>query len=145
MGDRNRRHEPGILQQVDTPLNLYNRPANRFVAGFLGSPEMNFLEGRVVARDGDLWLETESLRLPLSELNLHREWSGRQVTLGIRPEHILKCESGPDGSSSLVQLEIEVEVVEPMGSSVLLYLRPAPIRCWRSGGLKRRASPHPKG
>ena len=123
MGHRIAVMNQGVLQQVDTPLNLYNRPANRFVAGFLGSPEMNFLEGRVAARDGELWLETESLRLPLSELNLHRDWSGRQVTLGIRPEHILKCGSGSDGSSSLVRLEIEVEVVEPMGSSVLLYLK----------------------
>ena len=123
MGHRIAVMNQGILQQVDTPLNLYNRPANRFVAGFLGSPEMNFLEGRVAAREGELWLETESLRLPLSELNLHRDWSGRQVALGIRPEHILKCGAGPDGNSRLVRLEIEVEVVEPMGSSVLLYLK----------------------
>ena len=123
MGDRIAVMNQGILQQVDTPLNLYNRPANRFVAGFMGSPEMNFLEGQVAARGGELWLETASLRLPLSGLNLDQAWSGRQVTLGIRPEHILQCGARPSGSASLVPLEIEVEVVEPMGSSVLLYLR----------------------
>ena len=123
MGDRIAVMNQGILQQVDAPLRLYNRPANRFVAGFLGSPEMNFLEGEVAALKGELWLETRSLRLPLSELNLHRDWSGRQVTLGIRPEHVLKGGPGFEGNSSLVRLEIEVEVVEPMGSSVLLYLK----------------------
>ena len=123
MGDRIAVMNRGILQQVDTPLNLYDRPANRFVAGFMGSPEMNFLDGQVAARGGELWLETASLRLPLSGLNLHQAWSGCQVTLGIRPEHILPCGARPSGSASLVPLEIEVEVVEPMGSSVLLYLR----------------------
>ena len=123
MGDRIAVMNRGVLQQVDTPLSLYNRPANRFVAGFLGSPEMNFLEGRVAARDGDLWLETQSLRLPLSELSLHRDWNGQQVTLGIRPEHILNGGPKSGGNSNLASLEIEVEVVEPMGSSVLLYLK----------------------
>ena len=123
MGDRIAVMNQGVLQQVDTPLNLYNRPANRFVAGFMGSPEMNFLEGRVAARGGELWLETESLRLPLAAFGLDRDWSGKRVTLGTRPEHILRDGTGPSGNSNLAPLEIEVEVVEPMGSSVLLYLK----------------------
>ena len=123
MGDRIAVMNQGVLQQVDSPLNLYHRPANRFVAGFLGSPEMNFLDGQVAARGSDLWLETESLELPLAGLNLNQDWNGRHVTLGIRPEHIFKYKAQASGNSRLVSLEIEVEVVESMGSSVLLYLK----------------------
>ena len=66
MGDRIAVMNQGIIQQIDTPLNLYNRPVNRFVAGFMGSPEMNFLEGRIEAQSRRLWLDTGSLRMPLA-------------------------------------------------------------------------------
>ena len=125
MGDRIAVMNQGIIQQIDTPLNLYNRPANRFVAGFLGSPEMNFLEGRVEAQGGKLWLDTGSLRLPLDWVELGQDQNviGRQVTLGIRPEHILESKPQTSGNSSVVTLEVEVEVAERMGSSTLLYLK----------------------
>lgn len=124
MGDRIAVMNQGIIQQIDTPLNLYNRPVNRFVAGFMGSPEMNFLEGRIEAQSRRLWLDTGSLRLPLAGVGLGqgRGLIGRQATLGIRPEHILEGKLPTAGNPGFVTVEVEVDVAEQMGSSVLLYL-----------------------
>ncbi len=111
-------HESRI-QQVDAPMALYARPANLFVATFLGSPAMNVLTGRLV-QEGGLVLDLgEDGRLPLGAAEARPEWLEREVSIGIRPEHLLPG----DGAASF---RPEVEVVEPVGSEVYANLRFGP-------------------
>ncbi|ATD67735.1 MULTISPECIES: sn-glycerol-3-phosphate ABC transporter ATP-binding protein UgpC [Luteimonas] len=108
----------GRIQQIDTPMALYERPANLFVATFLGSPAMNVLRGRL-ERDGRSWtLEAgDEVSLALGEAEFPPDWAGREVDLGIRPEHLLPAAAG---AASLAPV---VEVVEPVGSEVFANLR----------------------
>ena len=104
----------GRVQQIDTPMALYDRPANLFVAGFLGSPAMNVLRGRLRASDG-LHLETAPGEgVPLAGATVPQAWLDRDVVLGVRPEHLLPVDG--DG------LEARVEVVEAVGSEAYLHL-----------------------
>lgn len=105
----------GEIQQIDTPMNLYERPANLFVATFLGSPAMNVLRGRLARVDGWVLLLGDGSRLALGEAALEAAMDGREVALGIRPEHLRRGEGG--GFAPVV------EVVEPVGSDVFVNLR----------------------
>lgn len=96
----------GLVEQVGAPLDLYDRPANRFVAGFIGSPAMNFLPGKV---DGARVSIGSGFEIPVSG-NL----GARDVVVGIRPEHL---EIADDG------FEAEVVVIEPTGSETQLFAR----------------------
>jgi multiple sugar transport system ATP-binding protein len=117
----------GRLQQVDTPLTIYHSPANQFVAGFVGSPPMNFVTGSV-SSDGVLCIESSALgRLP--DLDL-RPYAGQTVTVGIRPEdvqlipeRITPASLGTIGENAVTDLKAIVQVVEQLGSSILAYLR----------------------
>ena len=126
MGDRIAVMNDGSVQQVDTPLNLYDYPTNRFVAGFIGSPGMNFVEGRITSEaGGNLVFEQDGLRLPLGRSQEER-LSGhddRPVVFGIRPEDIHDVESAARTDKTTAPLTATVEVVEPMGSEVFLNLR----------------------
>src|SRR5262249_53189897 len=104
----------GVLQQVADPHTLYHRPANRFVAGFIGSPPMNFLDARV-EEGGTVALAGESLA-PAPAPNTFAARRGRTVTLGVRPED-LTLEAGGAGGS----LPATLEVREPLGNESLLY------------------------
>lgn len=112
----------GVIQQFDAPQVIYNRPVNRFVAGFLGSPGMNFLEGQI-ERDGPDWrFNADGLSVPLSTYafgdGAARPTPG-EAALGIRPEHVgLNSGDGWPLSAPAV-----VEVVEPMGSDTLVWLK----------------------
>ena len=107
----------GRIQQIDTPMVLYQRPANRFVATFLGSPAMNLLRGKVTQEGrGQVFDLGGGLRLPLPDGDVPTEWIGRELDLGIRPEHLLRDDT-QDGFVPVV------EVVEPVGSEVLVNLR----------------------
>ncbi|PWK86832.1 ABC transporter ATP-binding protein [Fulvimonas soli] len=107
----------GRIQQIDTPMNLYRRPANLFVAGFLGSPAMNFLRG-TLRRDGGWRLETPHGALALGEPPAApAAWAGREVVVGVRPEDL---EPAPAAEAVLAA---RVEVVEPVGNEVFLNLR----------------------
>ncbi|NYZ63080.1 ABC transporter ATP-binding protein [Luteimonas deserti] len=111
----------GEIQQIDAPMALYERPANLFVATFLGSPSMNVLRGDLV-RHGRLWqFETsDDLRLRFGEAGLPDAWDGRTVDIGIRPEHLV-----PVGTAEATLAPV-VEVVEPVGSEVFVNLRLGP-------------------
>ncbi|HEX5951777.1 MAG TPA: sn-glycerol-3-phosphate ABC transporter ATP-binding protein UgpC [Rhodanobacteraceae bacterium] len=113
----------GEIQQIDTPMRLYEQPANLFVAGFLGSPAMNFFRGRL--RDDALALEMENASLPLEGLHAPclplDALRGCEVVLGLRPEH-LQC-GGTEASASATQFDATLEVVEPVGNEVFLNLR----------------------
>jgi len=103
----------GLVEQIGAPLELYDRPANRFVAGFIGSPAMNFIEGTVRTTAGIRAVETPGgARLPLHPGT--PEGDGRAVIYGIRPEHL---EIASDG------FEAEVVVIEPTGSETQLFAR----------------------
>ncbi|MDR7439115.1 MAG: ABC transporter ATP-binding protein [Armatimonadota bacterium] len=125
MGDRIVVLREGVVQQVDTPLNLYHRPANMFVAGFIGSPSMNFIPGRLVRQDTAFLFDAGSWRVAIPQnLTTYIEpWEGREVILGIRPEHIedaaLRNGALPPHFATL---RAKVEVHEPLGSDVILYL-----------------------
>ncbi len=123
MGDRIVVMRDGRIHQIDTPLTLYNNPVNQFVAGFIGSPSMNFLKG-TLEDDGDGLVFNEGcIRIPVysGHQDSLRSYAGREVTLGLRPEDLHDVsEIGPNMETSPVGAR--VEVVEPMGSEVLLYL-----------------------
>ena len=123
MGDRIVVMRDGVVQQIDTPLALYNHPRNKFVAGFIGSPSMNFIEGKIVRADG-LWFDEGGFRVPVSP-ERQDDLAGyvdRPVILGIRPEHI-SLPRGGVATASAGRVRTVVEVVEPMGSELYLYLR----------------------
>jgi len=107
----------GEIQQIDTPMALYERPANLFVAGFLGSPAMNVLQGRLVQAEGLALELEEGLRLPLGDARIDPAWLDREISVGIRPESLQPGAAGPGG------FEAVVEVVEPVGNEVFLNLR----------------------
>ena len=105
----------GVAEQIDTPLAVYSHPASRFVAGFIGSPAMNFLEATLTEDGGHLGLTTGD-RLTLD----HRPdglGGGQNVTLGLRPEDLLLCQA-PEAS-----LHLQVEMVEPLGADTLVHGR----------------------
>ena len=105
----------GKLQQFDTPMNIYNRPANRFVAEFVGSPGMNFIEGRVDAPARRF--AGDALSLILDDSQLARLNGTDRVTLGIRPEHIEVSTTERDG-----WLKATVYVTELMGNETFVFL-----------------------
>src|SRR6202790_3756075 len=88
LGDRVVVMRDGWVQQVGDPLELYNQPANRFVAGFIGSPAMNFAQVRIAAENGSLWAESEDLRIKVPAAIVPRlgRYAGMEATLGVRPE-----------------------------------------------------------
>ncbi len=113
MADRIVVLDEGLVEQIGTPLELYDRPDNTFVASFIGSPAMNFFSGRI-NRDGDgVWVETgDGTRLPLAD-DVDAD-DGRAVTYGIRPEHL---DLGPNGKG----LAAKVGVVEPTGPEIQVF------------------------
>ena len=115
----------GRIQQVDTPMALYERPANLFVATFLGSPAMNVIPGRIDAVDGmSVLLAGGGLCLPLPGLRVPEAWRGRELVAGLRPEHLLRADGPGDADGpSAGAFEAVVEVVEPVGSEVFVNLR----------------------
>ncbi len=109
----------GRLLQVDDPLTLYNRPANRFVAGFIGSPPMNFLEGRIEQNPVRFIHPAFTLTLPPTLSPRLQRLSGQTVTMGIRPENIIAA-TQTDSEPHALAL---VEVAELMGNENILYLK----------------------
>jgi multiple sugar transport system ATP-binding protein len=113
----------GVIEQVGTPYELYTNPANRFVAGFIGSPRMNFLKGQILMEDGVLSAVpagAPQLRLPLPPLR--GPGSGRDVVIGIRPEHLTDTWTEP-GHVALVPIDLRVEISEPLGADTLIVSR----------------------
>ncbi|OLB38733.1 MAG: glycerol-3-phosphate ABC transporter ATP-binding protein [Candidatus Rokubacteria bacterium 13_1_20CM_2_68_19] len=121
LGDRVVVMKDGWVQQVGEPLELYSKPANRFVAGFIGSPAMNFIE--VGIKDGGaLWAETAGFRvkIPPDRAERLKSYAGQPVTVGIRPED-LRLATGGDSSDHT--FDAVVDVVEPLGSEILLDVK----------------------
>jgi multiple sugar transport system ATP-binding protein len=119
LGDRVVVMRDGRVQQVGDPMELYNEPANRFVAGFIGSPAMNFLEVRLSGENGGLWAETDGMRIkvPVAMTERLGPYAGKEVTLGVRPEDLRIAGESDDQELSF---PVTVEVVERLGSEILL-------------------------
>jgi multiple sugar transport system ATP-binding protein len=125
MGDRVAVIRKGELQQVDPPQVLYDHPNNLFVAGFIGSPAMNMVEASLARSDGALTAEFGSHRIRLDDKVLGdrpalREYEGRQVVLGIRPEDLADAELEPDAPQDQ-RIQADVELREALGSTVMVH------------------------
>ena len=112
----------GVIQQVAEPIELYDNPCNKFVAGFIGTPPMNFFEGVITVKDGKL-----SFVEPGFEFAIPEEWKAqlapyadKKVTFGVRPEDIGTEEA--EKTPNMSRVKAKIEVVEPMGSESYVYL-----------------------
>ncbi len=119
MGDRIVVMKDGIVQQFDTPQMLYDQPANLFVAGFIGSPQMNFYKVKIVQEGGKLStsLNGDKIQIPDSKAAALAPYVGKEVMMGLRPEHILREGSGKPGT----EVHSKVEFFEMMGAYIYLY------------------------
>ena len=112
----------GILQQLDTPQHLYDTPGNVFVAGFIGSPAMNFFDATLVASDGKLYIDGGSFKIemPADKAQQYMKYKGQEVIFGIRPEDIYaKPYVAPNISEA--DMKAQVDVTELMGNEIFLY------------------------
>jgi multiple sugar transport system ATP-binding protein len=122
LGDRVVVMKDGWIQQVGEPLELYGHPTNKFVAGFIGSPAMNFLDVGITEANGAVVAETPGLRLsvPPAKGTALKAYKGQQVALGVRPEDVHVATAADPAHYSF---DATVEVVEPLGSEILLDVR----------------------
>ena len=111
MGDRVAVLKDGLLQQVDSPLNLYSNPRNQFVAGFIGSPAMNLFRGKLTERG----VTVGSMTVPVSAEVRKAAGSATDVVLGVRPESFTPAAAGESG------LDVQVDVVEELGADAYVY------------------------
>jgi multiple sugar transport system ATP-binding protein len=130
LGDRIVVMSRGAIQQVDTPLNVFRRPANRFVAAFLGTPPMNFLEGRLVEAAGGLVFEenvaaadARPVRARVSDGHVPRlaAFTGQRVVMGLRPKSLRDAAAEGGGEPGADVWQCPVRVVEPLGDSMDVY------------------------
>ena len=124
MGTRIAVMKDGILQQLDSPQTLYDHPANMFVAGFIGSPSMNFFEAKLDRGNGGLVVDFGAFSLPVPGQLADKVAAqvGKQIYFGIRPEDIHDAHFVPPGIEALARLSTRVNVVEPLGSEVYAYI-----------------------
>ena len=117
LGDRIVIMKDGFIQQVGTPREVFAHPANQFVGGFIGTPQMNFFQGELLMENGRFWAQVGTYRVQLSDEKQERLFAAdvqpQQVTVGVRPEHLQLAKAG---------IPAELGVREMMGSSVHLHL-----------------------
>ncbi|MDD5907942.1 MAG: sn-glycerol-3-phosphate ABC transporter ATP-binding protein UgpC [Clostridia bacterium] len=117
LGDRIVIMKDGFIQQVGTPREVFAHPANQFVGGFIGTPQMNFFQGKLLKENGRFWAQVGTYQVQLSDEKQERLFAAdvqpQQVTVGVRPEHLQLAKAG---------IPAELGVREMMGSSVHLHL-----------------------
>ena len=123
MGNRIVVMKDGVINQVADPITLYDKPVNKFVAGFMGSPPMNFVKGRLIKKDSKLFFTEDGFIVRVVE-DMHKKlasYEGKEVFFGIRPEDIydklFTAEASPENTVKAV-----VEIIEPMGAEAFLYI-----------------------
>jgi multiple sugar transport system ATP-binding protein len=123
LGDRVVVMRDGRIQQTGTPLEIYNRPRNRFVAGFIGAPAMNFLQVTIEAGDGEAHAIADGfrIRIPKQRAGALATYRGHAMTLGVRPEHVLLGDAKGEGTG----FDAAVEVTEQLGAELLVGVRTA--------------------
>jgi multiple sugar transport system ATP-binding protein len=116
--------ESGLLKQIDTPQNLYDNPDNLFVAGFIGSPAMNFFPANIQQSDGKLLIDADVfvLQIPDDRREAYQSHVGKAIIFGIRPEDILNPEYAPRGIIAQ-PVETQVDITELMGNEIFLFLK----------------------
>jgi len=128
MADRIMVQKEGSVEQIGTPDELYNHPSNLFVAGFIGSPEMNFIDCTLVEEEGGLYLDGKEFRISLppkmpSELE---SYIGTEVVMGIRPEDLHESEP-VEGTTQENAIRTNIDLIEPVGPYLLLHLKAGQI------------------
>jgi multiple sugar transport system ATP-binding protein len=121
MGDRIVVMRGGLIQQIGDPLTLYNKPVNKFVAGFIGSPPMNLIGVKVIEQGGSVYIDEGSFKIKVSDLQAKvlAPYNGQSVTVGIRPEDFTYDPKAAPESS----FEAAVEVIEPLGSHTDIWVQ----------------------
>ena len=126
LGDRIVVMDDGLIQQVGEPLTIYDHPTNRFVAGFIGTPPMNFIDGELEGRNGSTYFNGAGMQVRLPEslmASLEKGGTGsREATLGIRPEDIFIVGTRPELATEGSKVDVAVGVVEPLGDEMIVYL-----------------------
>ncbi len=119
MGDRICVMNFGKIMQVDTPINIYNKPANKFAAGFIGSPSMNLFKVEVTVEGSNVYILFDGYKilLPEEKSRKMKEYNGKKVWFGIRPEDIVT----KDLSNSYAKIQGKIAIVEQMGNEVYVY------------------------
>lgn len=143
LGDRIVIMNQGRIIQAGSPMNVYNNPKDLFVAGFIGSPAMNFIKVRLGMENGVLYLKGSHFKLPVprSRQNQYLRANGQEAILGIRPEHIFdRAIADPFQGGEIIKAT--VEVVEPVGSYVILYASLGSDQLTISQDPKTKAKPH---
>ena len=122
LGDRIVVMRDGVVQQSGGPLEVYDGPANRFVAGFIGTPPMNFFDGQLLGRNGTIWFDEGSVQAQLLDEQARNlaDWVGKEVVLGVRPEALHTRNDGRFAGKDNV-LPVQVGVVEPLGDKMDIY------------------------
>jgi multiple sugar transport system ATP-binding protein len=112
----------GKIEQIGAPNFLYHSPATRFVAGFIGSPAMNFLPCKLESAGDGVSVrlsDTISFAVPAERVQRYRPHAGKDITFGIRPEHLTEAKT--NGSKNLATFDAGIEVVEPMGNETMVF------------------------
>ncbi|MBQ7121407.1 MAG: sn-glycerol-3-phosphate ABC transporter ATP-binding protein UgpC [Clostridia bacterium] len=121
MADRIVVMDKGVIQQFDTPQILYNEPANMFVAGFIGSPQMNFIDASVVKDNGlKILFSGYEIPAPKEKKEYLEDYIGKDIVLGIRPEHFLSAEEAK-GEKDCCTMTVKTEIAEMTGSETNIY------------------------
>ena len=122
LGNRVAVIEDGIIQQYDHPQTIYDEPSNKFVAGFIGSPSMNFLDARLVEEDGNLYVEGDGFRLLLPDkIKSQLEGvGGKEITFGVRPEDLTAEQTIHEGDETK-SFDTHVLVTEPLGDEIIVH------------------------
>jgi multiple sugar transport system ATP-binding protein len=114
-----------MIQQVATPYEIYNNPINKFVAGFIGSPAMNFIEANVVQNNNQVYLEFDNqiLKLPETQKNVlvTKDYIGKRIIIGIRPEDMYYENTLTHIEADKTQIDVHVDLIERLGAEVLVY------------------------
>jgi len=123
MGDRVAVLSHGVIQQVGTPGELYDHPQNKHVAGFIGSPAMNFIECKLVKKDGKIWIDGKgfTVKVPDNYIPLTESFINKEIIFGIRPENVY-IGRAPVSSNEENTIPAVVEMVEPLGTEVVVHL-----------------------
>jgi multiple sugar transport system ATP-binding protein len=123
MGDRIVVMRDGLIQQIGTPLGLYNNPVNRFVAGFIGSPPMNIMKVDVKDEGGRLFVDEGDFQLTVTGklADILRPYAGKDILLGVRPEDLIYNETAPPEND----MPAKIEVVEPLGAEIHVFVSTA--------------------
>ncbi len=123
MGQRIAVMKDGLLQQCDVPETVYRQPANKFVAGFIGAPPMNFLDAVIAVSGAETFVDAGEFKLPLNSTAKGQVKDGQKVTLGIRPEAIVDAAiPGPVKKGESNSVTMKVDVLEPLGHEYTAYL-----------------------